>query len=312
MIELSIYIPTFRRLNQLSDLLIQLDKSFNILLKTNVIALEQFEIVISANDSNERSNIIDVCNSNLNIIKPKVVSPFLNIGSNNNVRAAASQTSGEYIWCLCDDDLINEGTLKFIFELVKNREFSLLYLEPFIVDPKNLNFEYNSNSTNPRFVNEVLEFIPQDSDKAEIFVIDDNWLSNNAVSLLRASSLVYCRATTHRYWTSEYSSQTRIAPICIAFDALSGGIGLYTKKPMYVYVDANKDAWAKEWLFTYYFELLPTIVKFLKTRKLLRIEKYTKINKSDYIGLIISMICTWKKAFMPNNVILFLKYVLHF
>jgi hypothetical protein len=312
MIELSIYIPTFRRINQLSDLLIQLDKSFNILLKTNVIALEQFEIVISANDSNERSNIIDVCNSNLNIIKPKIVSPFLNIGSNNNVRSAASQTSGKYIWCLCDDDLINEGTLKFIFELVKNSEFSLLYLEPFIVDPKNLNSEYNSNSTNPGFVNEVLEFVSSNSEKEELFIIDDNWLSNNAVSLLRASSLVYCRATTHRYWTSEYSSQTRISPICIAFDALSGGIGLYTKKPMYVYVDANKDTWAKEWLFTYYYELLPTIVKFLKARKILKINGYTKINKSHYIGLIISMIFTWRKAIMPKNVILFLKYVLRF
>ena len=312
MIELSIYIPTFRRINQLSDLLIQLDKSFNKLLKGNVIVLEQFEIVISANDSNERSIIIDVCNSNLNIIKPNVVSPFLNIGSNNNVRAAASQTSGKYIWCLCDDDLVDEGTLKFILELVKNKEFSLLYLEPFIVDPKNMTSEYNTNSTNPRFVNEVLEFIPHEGDKPEIFIIDDNWLSNNAVSLLRASSLVYCRATTHRYWTSEYSSQTRIAPICIAFDALSGGIGLYTKKPMYVYVDANKDTWAKEWLFTYYFELLPTIVKFLRTRKILKIQEYTKINKSDYIGLIISMICTWKKAFKPINVILFLRYVFHF
>lgn len=311
MIELSIYIPTFRRINQLSDLLLQLDKSFNKLLKKNVITLEQFEIVISANDFNERSIIIDICNSNLHIIKPKVVSPFLNIGSNNNVRAAASQTSGKYIWCLCDDDLVEEGALNFIFELVKSREFSLLYLEPFIVDPKNLSSEYNKNSTNSAFVNEVFEFIPHDIDKAEVFLIDDNWLSNNAVSLLRASSLVYCRATTHRYWTSEYSSQTRIAPICLAFDALSGGIGLYTKKPMYVYVDANKDAWAKEWLFTYYFELLPTIVKFLRTRKVLRLEKYTKINKSDYIGLIISMICTWKKSFKPNNVILFLKYVLH-
>jgi hypothetical protein len=237
------------------------------------------------------------------------VSPFLNIGSNNNVRAAASQTSGKYIWCLCDDDLVDQYTLKFIFELVKNGNFSLLYLEPFIVDPKKMSSEYNSNSTNPLFVSEVLEFISHDCDKVEQFVIDDNWLSNNAISLLRASSLIYCRATTHRYWTSEYSSQTRIAPICIAFDALSGGAGLYTKKPMYIYVDSNKDTWAKEWLFTYYYELLPTIVKFLRARNILIINKYTKINKSDYIGLIISMICTWRKAILPQNIILLLKYV---
>jgi hypothetical protein len=180
-------------------------------------------------------------------------------------------------------------------------------LEPLIINPNDLNFNYSKDVLNIEFANKAIELLDKNIVNSDPIVIDDQWISLNIISFLRASSLIFSRETTHRYWTSLYSFNS-ISPFCIALDALCGGISYRSVGPKYVYVDANKESWSKDWMFIYYMELMPTATEFLIERNISYDKKDFKIKHSDYVWFAISLLNNFKKLFLSKYLFRLIKY----
>jgi hypothetical protein len=277
--------------------------------KNSLMIRDNVEIVISSNDHYEYKKIIEFSEINLNFYKPRIITPYKNINGDNNIASSSSLCNGKYVWILCDDDICSLFSIEYILDCIKKYNFSLLYLEPLTIKPSNVsinNIDFSHLNYYENFSNELNSF----EKSFDVIDIDDVWLENNIFSLLRASSLVYSREKTHKYWTSFfYKNGNGIASFCIALDALSGGFSIRSKLPKYIYMDANKESWSKSWLYIYYFELLPVAKYFLIENKL-KIKKVNfRIAKNDLIPLIISILYNWKKFLVIKNMKQVIKYI---
>jgi hypothetical protein len=303
MISLSIFIPTYKRLNRLFELLMLIDLHH----KESDIIKDNVEIVISSNDFNEYEKILVFSQNNIKYFKPRVVTPYKNINGDNNIAASSSLTYGKYIWILCDDDLCSLDSIEYILNCINKYNFSLLYLEPLIIKPDVISTKYNTQKPDLKFSQIVLDKL-NTIDKT--YQIDNKWLADNIFSLLRASSLVYSREKTHKYWTSFfYKNGNGIASFCIALDALCGGLAIRSALPKYIYLDANKESWANSWLYIYYFELIPVAELFLMENKIEYNKNNFKINNKDYYSLILSLSKNWKKFLINKNIKQLFKYL---
>lgn len=118
---LSICIPTWNRakilsisLNSFQEQLASIDSS-------------EVEIFISDNASDDET--------------PQVVQSFIdqglpitynrnseNVGAARNFIKCMQWASGKYIWLLGDDDLLNDGAISYIIDLIRNGEYGLIHL----------------------------------------------------------------------------------------------------------------------------------------------------------------------------------------
>lgn len=118
---LSICIPTWNRAKILSISL----KSFQEQLAS--IDLSEIEIFVSDNDSDDDT--------------PQVVQSFIdqglpitynqnpeNVGAAKNFIKCMQWASGKYIWLLGDDDLLNDGAISYILDLIRNGDYGLIHL----------------------------------------------------------------------------------------------------------------------------------------------------------------------------------------
>jgi hypothetical protein len=306
MINLSIFIPTFNRLNCLYDLLLLIDTHH----KNSSLIRNNVEVVVSSNNKNEYDKIKKFSNLSLNHFIPRVVTPYKNINGDNNIASSSSLTYGKYVWIFCDDDLCSLASIEYVLICIEKYSFSFLYLEPLILNPFKFYPNYNSQTKNINFSEEALTYLINHDKERKTLQIDNEWLANNITSLLRASSLVYSRETTHKYWTSfYYKNGNGIASFCIALDALSGGTGIRSSNPSYIYIDANKESWAKSWLYIYYFELLPVAKLFLTQNNIpFDINKF-KVNRKDIYWLSISIFNNWNKFFNLFKIKQLIKYL---
>lgn len=118
---LSICIPTWNRSKILSISL----KSFQEQLAS--IDSSEIEIFVSDNASDDDT--------------PLVVQSFIdqglpitynrnpeNVGAAGNFIKCMQWASGKYIWLLGDDDLLNDGAISYILDLIRNGDYGLIHL----------------------------------------------------------------------------------------------------------------------------------------------------------------------------------------
>ena len=117
---LSIVIPTFRRAACL-----------NILLSSITSDVSDFptdlEIIVLDNASPD--NTRDIVLEFANIFPIKYFRHDENIGMDGNIAACFNAASGKYLWVLGDDEILYQGTLNYVLNLCRNREFGILYME---------------------------------------------------------------------------------------------------------------------------------------------------------------------------------------
>ena len=138
---LSISIPTYNRANYLRELLSSIEAN----LKESKFLHDQVKIYIFDNDStDETAKIVSSVNLNISYKKNQK-----NIGGDPNIYQAYTVPEGKYIWVIGDDELIPEGTIAYLFDLIKNYNPGLI-----ITKSK----EYNAFIEIPLFFENYKEF----------------------------------------------------------------------------------------------------------------------------------------------------------
>jgi len=120
---LSICIPTYNRAHYLKECLDSIVCQFD-----DKDVYEKVEIVISDNsDSNETEEMIkkyQINCDNINYFHNKK-----NIGFDLNLFNAIKKANGKYCWELGDDDLVKNGAIKFIIDILKEEEIVVLTMD---------------------------------------------------------------------------------------------------------------------------------------------------------------------------------------
>ncbi len=151
---LTIAIPTYNRSEYLD---INLGAIYNQIMEIN---RSDIEIIVSDNSSDKKTERIvekyNKQNLNINYIKNKT-----NIGSDCNVAQCFNLAKGKYVHIFCDDDLYTPGSLKKIMELVKSKDYGMIYVRPygFVNNPKkeypSIKFGRNKELKNTIFIKKI-------------------------------------------------------------------------------------------------------------------------------------------------------------
>ena len=117
---LSICIPTYNRADYLNDCL----ESIAAQVCEDDLLNSQIEVVVSDNASaDETKNVVAEYKNKFTNFTYKRNEE--NLGFDLNVLNVVRSASGEYVWYLGDDDLIINGSLKFVLELLKTGEYDV-------------------------------------------------------------------------------------------------------------------------------------------------------------------------------------------
>lgn len=119
-INLSIVVPTYNRAALLNYLLISIVSDF-------VQWPSDLELIVLDNASmDETSTVVSkFINRNFPI---KYFVNEKNIGMDGNLAACFDVASGKYLWQIGDDELMYRGTVQYVLELCRAKEFGLLHL----------------------------------------------------------------------------------------------------------------------------------------------------------------------------------------
>lgn len=132
---LTIAIPTYNRANDLKLCLSQIVK--------NLKRMEQFvEIIVSDNHSTDNTyNIVnEYISKGINI---KYVKNTENIGPDRNFIQCFNMATGNYVWAMGDDDVILDGYLSKIIELLKKNVYGTIHLRTY-------SYQYDFYAERPR------------------------------------------------------------------------------------------------------------------------------------------------------------------
>jgi hypothetical protein len=273
-IGLTIYIPTYQRIAQLESLVSLIDCELAIFHDcTQKNPLGIVEILISGNEPADIGRITSSIQELRHQGVFRVVSPRKTINGNENIAAGSSLARYQYIWILCDDDIPCRGAIVTLYKLLSDLRPSLLYLEPRI---KHITEADNYITSNGMINKDLINSIYLDSDildrHSRLNSIDPSWLKLYTLKLLRASSLVYNRYTTHKLWqTSSYAMSSNVLSLALALDAIEGGNAVEVVDPVYNYIESreNKQSWASQWLLIQFLQAYPLSNKFLKDHEII-------------------------------------------
>jgi len=119
---LSICIPTYNRDRYLKECLDSIICQF----KDKEI-FNQVEILVSDNASEDNTqNLVKEYQkefSNIHYIRN-----LINIGSAKNIFQAYCQSKGKYLWPVCDDDIVEDGALKYLINSLSRCDYSAVLL----------------------------------------------------------------------------------------------------------------------------------------------------------------------------------------
>ena len=133
---LSISIPTWNRAKFLS---VSLD---SFLEQMKGINPEEVELFVSDNCSDD--NTTEVVKSYIDKGLPITYNKNEeNIGASRNFLRCMQRASGKYILLLGDDDVLNPGTLKFLLDILREKDYGLVHIHQF-KDVQNDLVEYDS------------------------------------------------------------------------------------------------------------------------------------------------------------------------
>ena len=127
MLKLSICIPTFNRADFLREALSSILLNYN----------PNIEIIIS--DNNSSDNTEDVINEYKTIIEMNYSRNSSNIGPAKNLIKSANSASGDFIWFFSDDDVMIEGSVKYILDFLERHP----YIDYVFVPRRLMNQELN-------------------------------------------------------------------------------------------------------------------------------------------------------------------------
>jgi glycosyltransferase involved in cell wall biosynthesis len=229
---LSFYIPTYNRPSELSNLLKNLTSQLN---EVSAKFLNQLEIIISDNASScDLKSIVESYkeeNPRLSIIYSKNTT---NIGADANILDCYYKTKGSYVWLLFDDDLMYDGAVDRVLQIVSTKNYGFLRLGETIENSK-------GDITSP--LNKIYE-----RDNFEITA--ELILSLYGPTLLTGSCLVLRRPSNNLLGpiSSSMGAKRPLSPLALALDAMleyKSGLGVSGK--LVRYVDANKESWSHLW-----------------------------------------------------------------
>lgn len=227
---LSIYIPTYNRFNNLIKLL---DCISNQICSDNKL-IELVEVVISDNCSSVKLNEFLNLLRTYDKIRLSIYINEVNVGADANVVSCFKNTSGEYVWILCDDDLIYPCAIKEVLKLSMSGESSLFRLGETIENPD----ASLIRGLDPDF-------------EASDFEINADWvLKDYSVRLLRASCLVLRRPCLVDVAKplEKYALGRHVSPLVLALNNLiEYGPGLGVKSAKVRYIEGNKSGWSCLW-----------------------------------------------------------------
>lgn len=229
---LSFYIPTFNRPKELNNLL----ENLTIQLKEiHPKSLEALEIVVSDNVSTcDVKSIVEKYihdNPSISIIYSKNT---FNKGGDANILDCFHKTKGKYVWLLCDDDLIYDGAVEKVLQIVETKNYGFLRLGETIE---------NSHGEITSALNKIYE-------RENFEITTELILSAFGPTLLRGSCLVLRRPSNNESGpiSSSMGSKRPLSPLALALDAMleyKKGLGVSGK--CIRYVDDNKESWSHLW-----------------------------------------------------------------
>lgn len=230
--HLSIYIPTYNRFNNLIKLLDCISEQ----ICSDDKLIEMVEVVISDNSSfvgiDKFKNLLRTYDG----IRLSIYINEVNVGADSNIISCFNNTTGKYVWILCDDDLIYPCAIKDVLELSVSREVSLFRLGETIENPDA----------------SLIKDLDLDFETAD-FEIDANWvLKDHLVRLLRASCLVLKRPCSDNMTKplENYQLGRNLSPLVLALNNLiEYGSGLGVRGAKVRYIEGNKSDWSYLWLW---------------------------------------------------------------
>ncbi len=223
--KLSIYIPTFNRVETLLELLNSLRALISEEQKTHI------EIVVSDNASTDLT---------FDMMKQALDNGFIdhyirrgkNLGSDVNILECFKATRGKFVWLLCDDDLPKIGSIENILNVIENynEEISMIYLNRSIeLMNGDLIKEAYTNCTNG------IEY-----SKEKI-------IQSPGHDLLTASTLILNRKYENEVFTNALGIGYSIASLTLALNAVHTGPIYLFKEPQLRYREGDKSGWIAEW-----------------------------------------------------------------
>lgn len=119
-ITLSIVIPTYNRAELLDYLLASITNDF-------LLWPSDLELVVIDNASTDQTSAVVSKFTGRNALIKYFVNEK-NIGMDGNLSACFDKASGKYFWQIGDDEIMYRGTVQFVLELCRAKEFGLLHL----------------------------------------------------------------------------------------------------------------------------------------------------------------------------------------
>lgn len=119
-IKLSIVVPTYNRAELLNCLLVSIVSDF-------AQWPSDLELIVIDNASTDETNTVVSKFIDRNIPIKYFVNEK-NIGMDGNLAACFGVASGKYFWQIGDDEIMYRGTVKYVLELCRAKEFGLLHL----------------------------------------------------------------------------------------------------------------------------------------------------------------------------------------
>lgn len=229
---LSIYIPThnrFEELNRLVDLLAA-EIAENEHLRASV------EVVISDNASLVNKDKLLKILEAFTELNVSIYVNENNMGADRNMLCCFERTVGDYVWLLCDDDLIYSGSISDVLSYIEmgSVKYSLFRLGETI------------EAVDGALIKD-LEDMHQNND----FLIDSDWVLNEPTArLLRASCLVLRRQLSFdsQKLVKNYQINRAVSPMVLALDGiLEFGPGLGVAGHKVRYVEGDKSSWSYQW-----------------------------------------------------------------
>ena len=313
---LSIYIPTFKRVQQLSTLLSLLDKEIDILLTGCSSKSCSLEVVISSSFPPDYDVIINLLQDLNHKNLFRAIAPQNIVSGSVNVVAGSSLCNGKYVWILCDDDIPKKGGLATLADILCSFAVppTLLYLEPDFLLPDLDSGEYiNENGYQSDYIYSAYSnsMVTQDVQGYAISEMSDEWLNGNVQDLLRASSIVFSRLETHHYWLSSVRD-TYVTPLALALDAFRKGDSYIIKDKIYFYVEVclNKKSWSDKWPIINHLESCPLVIDFLRYNNIHPNKRYFSLSRGEYRSLFISILRNPRYIFKMRSLRQVAKFVL--
>ena len=240
---LSIYIPTFNRVETLLELLNNIKNTCDSQMRGLI------EVVVSDNASTDLTQqMMKIALDNGFI--DKYIRFSKNRGSDENISSCYHSTNGDFVWILCDDDLPGKESIKNILSVIEENgdQISLIYTNKSI---EHMNGEIISK----RY-----------TDCPEGIVTNPiSFLNKPGHDLLTASTLVLKNNKSHGECFKKFGSNQYVASLTLALDAFTTGPAFLFSEPQIRYREGDKSEWISEWpkiwqktvpeVFEYYAEI---------------------------------------------------------